>query len=427
MGRPIKKERGIYFRKNADGKIVWYCRVYFSGREQREGPFETKTEARNKRDDLRSQHRMGKMDPEGGWQLLDDLIDRHLKLRADKQDQSSQKRFSRWWRERFKPKDIKRVKDLTIRVLEEARQDLKAEIIKVGPELPPVVLEGKKAGRKIHKQVEGLGKHREPGTINRYFVWLQSMLKPVRHKRMELFGDWEWEREPKGRTRHLSPKEEAILKEALGPIYGTWARFAIMTGLRQAEQFNLEWRNVDLEKGILTLSKTKSGNVQYHQMNSQAQAILRGFDSWQRSKWVFPSENPAFPVDPRNFYHRVWIPAVKRAGIEWATWHDLRHTYASRLAMSGHNDSTIAALLRHSGVALVQRYAHLNQEHLRQAVESVARFGMESVSVSSVVQAGEKTGTKPETHGSVGERNGQPKAAEVGVVEGEKIGAPDTN
>ena len=65
---------------------------------------------------------------------------------------------------------------------------------------------------------------------------------------------------------------------------------------------------------------------------------------------------------------------VTKAGIEWATWHDLRHTFASRLAMTGHNDGTIAALLRHSTTILVKRYANLSPSHLQVAVEGVARF-----------------------------------------------------
>ncbi len=425
MARPVKKERGIYARKDVDGNTLWYCRVYLKGREQREGPFETKTDAKNKRDDLRSQHRQGKVDPEGGWQLLEDLIDRHLKEKADKKDQASQKRLSCWWRERFKAKGLKRVKDLTVRVLEEARSDLKTEVIKVGQKpVVSVLPNGKKPRKKpAPKQAEQGGKHREPGTINRYFVWLQSMLKPVKQKRRELFDGWEWEREPKGRTRYLSAQEEAALMVALGNTYGPWARFAILTGLRQAEQFQLEWRHVDLERGILTLPDTKAGHVQYQQLSAEALGILRAFDSWQRSKWVFPSENLAVPIDARNLYHRVWIPAVKQAGIKWATWHDLRHTGASRLAESGANESTIADFLRHSGLGLVRRYAHLSQPHLRAAAEMVSSFGRNSDQGGNHA----KTGTKPETAGSVGERNGKPEAAEVGVVEGETVGAPDTN
>ena len=424
MARPPQKERGLYTRKDAEGKILWYCRAYLNGREQRVGPFLTKTEAKDKREDLRADHRQGKVDPDGGWQRIEDLIDRHLTLKADKKDQATQRQFAHWWKARCKAKGLKRVKDLTVRALEEARDDLKRERIKQGP----ARVSAKQMKRKppVRKQQEPLGKFREPATINRYFRWLQSALNQVKQTRRELFDHWEWEGESKGRTRHLSPQEEQALGSALGR-YGPWARLAILTGLRQAEQFRLEWKHVDLEQGLLTLPTTKAGRVQHVHLSDEAKAILRGFDSWQVSKWVFPSENPASPMNVSNFYHRVWIPAVKRTGIEWVRWHDLRHTYASRLAMSGHNESTIAALLRHSTTALVRRYAHLNQPHLRQAVESVAGFGKELAKPTVTGETESETGKKPETVGSVGEGNGKPESAEVGVSEGETFGAPDTN
>jgi len=134
---------------------------------------------------------------------------------------------------------------------------------------------------------------------------------------------------------------------------------------------------VDLERGLITLPATKAGDVQYVYLNEEAKLILRGLDSWQRSVWVFPSENPATHLDPDNFMDR-YRDAVKRSGIAWATWHDLRHTYASRLAMSGATEGTIASL-RHSTTALVSRYAHLASSHLKQAVESVAAFGKPEV------------------------------------------------
>jgi hypothetical protein len=80
-------------------------------------------------------------------------------------------------------------------------------------------------------------------------------------------------------------------------------------------------------------------------------------------------------LDPCNFYGRVFLPAVKTAKLEEVTWHTLRHTYPSRLSMNGHGDSTIAALLRHTGTTLVQRYAHLSPTHLKSAVEGVSGLG----------------------------------------------------
>ena len=57
------------------------------------------------------------------------------------------------------------------------------------------------------------------------------------------------------------------------------------------------------------------------------------------------------------------------------TLHTLRHTFASRLAMGGVPEGTFASLLRHSGTALVRRYAHLSPSYLQEAVEKVSSFG----------------------------------------------------
>ncbi|MEC4674007.1 MAG: tyrosine-type recombinase/integrase, partial [Nitrospirota bacterium] len=76
-----------------------------------------------------------------------------------------------------------------------------------------------------------------------------------------------------------------------------------------------------------------------------------------------------------NFYGRVFLPAVTKAQLKGVTWHTLRHTFASRLAMNNQTESTIAALLRHKTTGLVKRYVHLSPTHLRAAVEGVASFG----------------------------------------------------
>ena len=159
--------------------------------------------------------------------------------------------------------------------------------------------------------------------------------------------------------------------------------------MRQAEQFSARWADVDIDHGVITLPDPKAGQVQYVRLNEEAKGILRRMQAVseaegiaeprKRSPWVFSSEVRTTPIDPRNFYVRTYIPAVNAAGLSGVNWHCLRHTYASRLAMNGATESTIAALLRHSGTGLVSRYAHLSPSHLQAAVEGVATFGKPTV------------------------------------------------
>lgn len=185
---------------------------------------------------------------------------------------------------------------------------------------------------------------------------------------------------PQRRTRFLSLEEERQLLEQLGQTYRTHARVAILTGLRLSEQFSLKWEWVDFERGMITLPRSKAGGVQYVRLNAEAKAILRDRQTRQLNTggcgvWVYASANPETHLDQRNFTSRIFLPAVKRAGLDAVTWHTLRHTYANRLAMSGQSDRTIASLLRHSGTGLVQRYAHLSPTHLQDAIESFSTFG----------------------------------------------------
>jgi integrase len=203
--------------------------------------------------------------------------------------------------------------------------------------------------------------------VNRYMGFLRRVLnKAVRDgklasnpvSRIKMF------REPAGKTRFLSPEEETMLCEKAGAPYAGWVRLAILTGLRQMEQFSLRWEHVDLERGVLTLPNTKAGDVQYVRLNEEAKRLIQGFIPGNKSVWVFPSGNPDTHADPRNIYRRVCLPTVKAIGLEGVSWHSLRHTFASRLAMSGSTEGTIATLLRHSGTVLVRRYAHLSPSHL---------------------------------------------------------------
>ena len=89
------------------------------------------------------------------------------------------------------------------------------------------------------------------------------------------------------------------------------------------------------------------------------------------------SNTPAeriFPFKAR-YIRRVFEGAVKAAGLNPFRFHDLRHSFASRLAMQGANDRTLMALGRWKSPAMLGRYAHLSPTHLWKAVEGLTQVG----------------------------------------------------
>jgi len=351
MARKGRLDRGLMQKKDSNGKLVWYVRLYHNGRERRFGSFPTKTQAREFYEKAKREQTEEKFQPERyqkGRVTVEACIDQHVSVSTVK-DHQAEVYYGTWWKHRLKGK---RLPGITPADIECAQRDL-------------------------------LAKGLAPQTLLHYLKFLRHVLqKAVRDGNLERtpFAGVVLPKASKGKTRFLTPHEETTVLEQLGPVYGPWARLAVLTGIRLGEQMRMQWNDVDFEQGLLTLPQTKAGNVQYAYLNEEAQRILRTLQITHMNQggctpWVFPSKNLTTHRDQRNFSARVFAPAVKAAGLEGVTWHTLRHTFASRLAMSGQPDGTIAALLRHSTTALVKRYAHLSPSHLKTAVESVATFG----------------------------------------------------
>ncbi len=352
MARKGRTDRGLIQREDAEGKVVWYVRLYHENKERRFGSFSTKTKAREFYEKAKLEQKEGRFFPEryhqNGVPLAKECIQKYLDTLDNsgktKRTQQEERRYGKWWQTRLTGK---RLSHITPADLDNVKREL-------------------------------VGKGYAPETIKHYLKFLRHVLNvAVRDGNLDKtpFTKFTMPKTPQGSTRFLTIDEEAELLKKLGDPYSQWARLAILTGLRKTELFSLRWANVDLDQGLATLPHTKSGKVQYAPLNEEAKELLRGFPSWVYSAWVFPSKTLGTHLDSYNFYGRIFQPAVKAAKLEGITWHTLRHTFASRLAMNGQSDSTIAALLRHSGTALVQRYAHLSPDHLKEAVEGVSRYG----------------------------------------------------
>ena len=208
-------------------------------------------------------------------------------------------------------------------------------------------------------------------TINRHFAFL-------RHVLMLAVKDGKLTQNPVSglkffpevrRTRFLTSDELERLRGVMQPSDWKLVAFAIETGLRREEQFRLRWDQIDLENGMLTLPLPKGGKTRYVPLSEEAKGILRSFDSFLRSAWVFPGlKDVTQPMDSRAFLRRSFEPGLRQAGITGTCWHSLRHTAASRRVMAGVDLVSVKEILGHRDIQTTLRYAHLAPGHLRDAV-----------------------------------------------------------
>ena len=158
-------------------------------------------------------------------------------------------------------------------------------------------------------------------TINRHFAFLRHVLMlAVKDGKLiqNSVSSLKFLPEVK-RTRFLTSEELDRIRGVMTPDDWKLVAFAIETGLRRGEQFQLRWSQVDLENGVLTLPMPKGGKTRHVPLSEEAKGILRSFDSFLRSAWVFPGlKDVTQPMDSRAFLRRSFEPGLRQAGITGA-------------------------------------------------------------------------------------------------------------
>jgi hypothetical protein len=201
MARAGRKDRGLLSKIDAAGKPKWYVRLYHEGKDQRIGPFNDKTQARNFYNKSKTEQLQGRFFPEryrhGGSDLIADVLDGHTGASTVK-NQWAEKHYAAWWKARLKGKRLNGIRPA---LLDEAMRALADEQL-------------------------------APQTVLHYMKFLRHVLNvAVRDGKLDRtpFAKVALPKVRAGRTRFLSPHEERTLVEKLGPTYGPWARLAILT------------------------------------------------------------------------------------------------------------------------------------------------------------------------------------------------------
>lgn len=215
----------------------------------------------------------------------------------------------------------------------------------------------------------------KPGTINRELACLKAMLNKA--------IDWEmlkdnpcrlvkFFRENNERMMILSGEQEAaMMSEIQGARKASHLEAivvtALNTGLRRRELLDLTWRQVNFKEGYLLITNTKNSEPRMIPMNRVLTAVLRQLrkDRGRDGIYVFPNKDGVPYRDVKTAYNRI----CRVIGITEFRFHDLRHTFASRLVMKGVDLATVKELMGHKDIKMTLRYSHPTPEHKKRAVE----------------------------------------------------------
>ncbi|MEJ2202961.1 MAG: site-specific integrase [Gemmatimonadota bacterium] len=173
---------------------------------------------------------------------------------------------------------------------------------------------------------------------------------------------------PQEHREALSPEQcRRLLDAARGHYLEVPVALALLTGLSRADLRTITWKEVDLEAGLITRPRHKTGRALRLPMSEPLREVLgrQPVRSGPVCKGLPKSDSSLYKA-----LHRL----MDRAGVPRSGWHQLRHSAATLLAAAGIDVATIGRMLGHRpGSPITLRYLHTDDGRLREAANAVAR------------------------------------------------------
>ena len=318
---------------------TWWYDISINGKQYR-GSCKTKDQqsALEVHDRLRAEVWRGKLIQDKKRRTVIEAIDRFLEEREHKKSYRDDIRIAAWWKAQFKTKHVSHLDEVTPDLVKEIRD---AEVGKPG-KFGPI----------------------KPATVNRRLAFLSAVV-------LTAAKEWLWlDSVPKfrmlhgetERRRYLEPNEIARLVEALPQPYADMAMFAVSTGLRRGNVFGMRWDQVNLARRTVRFPELVMKNGQPFSMplNETAIAMIqKQFGKHEEYVFCRPDGEKLSDIPSK-----LWAKALAKAGLEDVRWHDLRHTWASLMRQAGVGLDNLQELGGWKSREMVQRYAHLNVDHL---------------------------------------------------------------
>lgn len=221
-----------------------------------------------------------------------------------------------------------------------------------------------------------LEKGRAPATVNREVACMKNIYNVAMRNKVVTANPVKGVgmlREDNEVTRVLPRDEEEQLLASAAPHVRDMIICALDSGMRLGEILGLQWKDLDLAKGIIVVEKSKTGKKREIPISIRLRSVLVHLREIESDGTVFRWRNGKALTDIKNGYKA----ALRRAGLveKRYRFHDLRHTFATRLAEAGVDLFTIKELLGHSTIVTTQRYAHPGRNAKREAIARLAATG----------------------------------------------------
>jgi integrase len=151
--------------------------------------------------------------------------------------------------------------------------------------------------------------------------------------------------------------------------------FAINTGLRESEILDLKWSQVDFDRRTMIILEQKNRGVDTLPRNETALNVLLSKNEAEHTATGLVFTNPKKERIGTSHLIKSFHKAIKRSDIAKLRFHDLRHTFASRLVQGGADLFSVQKLGRWKNTSMVMRYAYHQPESLRSAIEVMDKVG----------------------------------------------------
>ncbi|MFC2169647.1 tyrosine-type recombinase/integrase [Acidobacteriota bacterium] len=179
------------------------------------------------------------------------------------------------------------------------------------------------------------------------------------------------------REKILDKEEERRLLDSSVEHLKSIIIVALNTGMRLGEILNLKWGQINLKAKEIRVDKTKSGKIRFININTPLlEELNRLKKNADKEEYVFTNPKTGKPF---TSVKTAFIASCRRARISGLRFHDLRHTFATRLIQAGVDLITVRDLLGHSSAKITERYTHSQQEQKVRAVELLAKKPEEEV------------------------------------------------